>query len=131
MFLVLAMMICAGLFGLWLSFWHRRLMVQLHAMAPDVWQRLGRGFASRFWMFSLGYPLWSWGSMFFFVAKRYERLGDSHFSAQAARFRIAFLTWRLFLLATTACAFWVESRPRPNQAMQRTASQRAASGSSS
>src|SRR5437879_6415150 len=122
MILPLVMMVVAFAFGTWLGFWHRKLMVQLHATHPDVWQRLGReDITGRFWPLSLRFPIWSWGSMFFFAAKRYERLELPEFAAEAARFRIAYFSWLLFLLLTTVIAFWVQSHQRPNQAMQRTA----------
>jgi len=119
---VFTMMIFGFLFGTWLTFWHRSLMVQLHAFAPEVWQDLGSSYVSRdVWSWSLRYPVWSWRSMFFFVTRRYEELGDSRFSARASRFRVAFLAWIAFLLVTSACGYWVETHKRPNQAMQRTA----------
>jgi hypothetical protein len=117
--------IFGGLFGIWLTFWHRSLMIQLHACAPEVWQRLGSSYISRdLWSWSLRYPVWSWRSMFFFATGRYKRLGNSHFSALASRFRIAFLAWIAFLLGTTAFAFWMDAYKRPNQAIELTATRR-------
>jgi hypothetical protein len=82
----LAIAIVLGfVFGAVLTFWHRRLMGQLHAAHPDVWQRLGRGPGARLWPLSLRFPIWSWPNMFFFVTRRYERLGDRSFSAEAAK----------------------------------------------
>jgi hypothetical protein len=107
----LAIAILIGfLFGMFLTFWHRRLMLQLHAAHPDAWQRLERGPGARLWPWSLRLPIWSWSSMFFFVAKRYERLDDRGFSEQAARFRLAFLVWLLGLASTSAIFMWIDSR---------------------
>ena len=122
------MIIVALVYGTGLGFWHRKLMVQLHASHPDEWQRLGReDITDRFWPLSLRLPIWSWGSQFFFVARRYERLGLPEFSRQAARFRFAYSGRLLFLLVATIVAFWVQSHQRPNQVLQPAALWRCAS----
>jgi hypothetical protein len=100
MFLALCI-IAFAVIGLGLGVWHRNLMIELHASNPDVWQRLGsQDITGRFWPLSPRWPIWSWGSIFFFVAKRYERLGDSTFSAHAAPFRLAYLGWLIGLFVT-------------------------------
>ena len=106
------MMIVAVAYGALLSFWHRKLMVWLHQSHPDIWQRLGReDVTGALWQWSLRFPLWSWGSIFFFLAKRYERLGIPEFSRQASRFRLAFFGWLFFLAVTSAAAFWASTAP--------------------
>ena len=98
--------IIAVVYGICFGFWHRKLMIQLHASHPDEWQRLGReDITGHFWPLSLRLPIWSWSSQFFFIAKRYERLGLPEFSRQAARFRFAYLGWLLFLLVAAIAAF--------------------------
>jgi hypothetical protein len=97
-------------YGAVLTFWHRKLMVRLHAAHPDIWQQLGRGLGARLWPLSLRFPIWSWPSMFFFVTKRYERLGDRSFSTEAAKFRVAFIAWLLALASMSAIFMWMDSR---------------------
>src|SRR5262245_14570124 len=102
------MIIAAVVSGAGLGFWHRWLMVQLHASRPDEWQRLGReDITGRFWPLSLRMPIMSWGSQFFFVTKRYEKLGLPEFSRQAARFRLVYLGWLLFVFVAGIGAFWL------------------------
>jgi hypothetical protein len=102
------MIIVAVVYGTGLGFWHRKLMVHLHACYPAEWQRLGReDVTGQFWPLSLRLPIMSWGSQFFFVTKRYEKLGLPEFSRQAARFRIAYLGWLFFVLVGGIAAFWL------------------------
>lgn len=104
--LVIAIMIFGALFTTILTFWHRRLIVDLHAHHPHVWQELGReDLSGRLWPLSLRYPLWSWGSLFFFVTKKFETLRDARFSERALRFRAALLLWFAYWIATLIVLF--------------------------
>lgn len=86
-------------FGLILSFWHKRLMLRLHGVKPDVWTELGRRtLNSDLWALSLRYPLWSWASLFFFLARQYKAVPDLTFRRQAARFRFGLLVWLAYCL---------------------------------
>jgi hypothetical protein len=106
--ILLTMIIVAVVYGTGLGFWHRKLMVQLHTSHRDEWQRLGReDITGRLWPLSLRVPILSWGSQFFFVTKRYEKLGLPEFSRQAARFRLAYLGWLLFVFVAGIAAFWL------------------------
>jgi hypothetical protein len=89
----------AGLMGTMLVFWHRNLMIELRSNHPEIWQRLGgSGFFGEVWRSSLQSPFWTWKSLFFFIAKQYEKLPESNFSKKAAAFRLAFLSWVVGLL---------------------------------
>ncbi len=82
------------LLGIGLGFWHRCLMIRLYTDHPDVWRCLGRqDFTGRWWHLSKQLPLWSWGSLLFFIAKRYQTIGDAVFSERAAKFRAALIVW--------------------------------------
>lgn len=83
-----------GIVGLALGFWHRNLMVRLHAKHPEVWSQLGGWFfPGDEWSSSLRQPFLSWKSLFFFVTGKYEGLDDRPFCVSAARFRVAILLW--------------------------------------
>jgi hypothetical protein len=54
------MIIVAVVYGTGLGFWHRKLMVHLHACYPAEWQRLGReDVTGQFWPLSLRLPIMS------------------------------------------------------------------------
>jgi hypothetical protein len=81
-----------------LGFWHRNLMIQLQTTHAEVWKNLGReDLFGSFWPSSLQLPIWSWSSLFFFITKKYERLGDPAFCRRAGMFRLALLAWLLEL----------------------------------
>jgi hypothetical protein len=89
--------------GIGLGFWHRNLMIALYRICPDLWQRLGReDRTGRLWSLSLHLPIWSWGSLFFFIGKKYEKVADQGFVERAAVFRIALLVWLLELCVAGA-----------------------------
>jgi hypothetical protein len=107
----LAIAIVLGfVFGAVLTFWHRRLMGQLHAAHPDVWQRLGRGSRRTSLAVVAALPDLVVAEHVLFVTKRYERLGDRSFSAEAAKFRVAFIAWLLALAGMSAIFMWMDSR---------------------
>jgi len=98
-------------FGTVLTFWHRKLMVRLRVIYPDVWERLGgSGFRSRFWRLSERYPIWSWKSILFFISKHYEVIRDDEFRTEAGRFRVAWLSWFIALCIGSAIALYWDSR---------------------
>jgi hypothetical protein len=103
--IVAAAVVISIAFGVFMGYWHRGLMVQLHAAHPHVWQRLeNEGTTARM---SMRYPLWTHQSVFFFVAKHYESIGDPSSSARAARFRLAVLLWLFAVVATAIMLFWL------------------------
>ena len=92
--IVTSWIIANVILGLTLGFWHRNLMVYLYAEHPEVWQRLGQGnVQGRFWSLSRQFPFWTWSSLFFFVAKKYNGLDDPAFSMRAAPFRLTLMIW--------------------------------------
>lgn len=105
---LVSLIIANVIIGLALAFWHRNLMIRLYASHPDVWRRLGReDLTGRLWSLSRRLPLWSWGSLFFFIAKKYEKVGDQRFSARAAVFRAALLIWLVELcIAGALNMYW-------------------------
>ena len=81
-------------------------MIHLNVGHPEIWQQLGRqDVTGRFWPLSLRLPIWTWSSLFFFIAKRYEKLGDRSFSTRAAAFRLILVFWLVAFCAGTVLSF--------------------------
>ena len=105
---VIALMVISLLYGVTLLWWHRKLMLYLSQTHPTVWDQLGpRVLARRIWPYSTIYPIWSWKSLLFFLARKYRHLRDVPFAHRARRFRLALLGWLvLCVVLTVGALYW-------------------------
>jgi len=82
--------------------WHRSLMIDLFRNYSPIWRELGtRFFGDRIWPHSTNLPIWSWKSLWFFLARKYALIPDQAFVNRASRFRWALIGWLLLCLFLT------------------------------
>jgi hypothetical protein len=96
--LIAAFMLGSLALGWQLGVWHGALMAQLRERHPEAWQELGSPHAA--------WAGWSFATLFFLLFRRFERLGDSRFSADARRFCVGFLLWIAGGLAVVVFSAW-------------------------
>jgi len=82
---IAAFMLGSLALGWQLGIWHGALMAQLRERHSQTWQQLGSPHTAL--------AGWTFTTLHFLLSGRFERLGDSRFSAQARRFRTGFLLW--------------------------------------
>jgi hypothetical protein len=104
-------------FAVVLPAWHRSLMVKLHTSHLEIWQRMVQhnGIQRRLWNLTTFVPLWSWGSVVWFISRGYTVVDDTEFVKEASRFRFWLVLWLVefaikFSVGMVWIIFWGEWR---------------------
>ncbi len=100
--LIITFMLASVAFGWQLGIWHGALMARLREQHPETWRCLGRPHSAR--------AGWTFTTLAFLFSRRFERLDDPQFSAEARRFRTGFVLWPIVGIALVVVDGWLLPR---------------------